>query len=64
MSVINLFELGKRYQAGEPDFYISEFINNAANKMSSNENDVKRKDILASSNPMINVENMEKNRSS
>ena len=26
--VINLFELSKRYQAGEPDFYINQYVNN------------------------------------
>jgi hypothetical protein len=24
--VINLFDLGRRYQAGEPDYYINEYI--------------------------------------
>ncbi len=27
ISVINLFDLGKRYQNGEPDYYINEYIN-------------------------------------
>ena len=27
ISVINLFDLGRRYQQGEPDYYINEYIN-------------------------------------
>jgi hypothetical protein len=35
--VINLFELGKRYQAGEPDYYINKFVNNKMNETSHTE---------------------------
>jgi hypothetical protein len=31
--VINLFDLAKRYEAGEPDFYIKEYVNKTAVRM-------------------------------
>jgi hypothetical protein len=30
LPVINLFEFAKRYEAGEPDYYIKEYVNKAA----------------------------------
>lgn len=30
--MINLYELGKRYEAGEPDYLIKEFVNKGSNK--------------------------------
>ena len=37
MSVINLFDLGRRYEAGEPDNYINQYINNAAERLNHNQ---------------------------
>jgi hypothetical protein len=37
LSVINLFDLGQRYQNGEPDFYINQYVNSTANKLRLNE---------------------------
>lgn len=37
LSVINLFELGKRFEAGEPDYYINEYINTTASKLLNNQ---------------------------
>ncbi len=37
MSVINLFDLGRRYEAGEPDNYINQYINNAAERLKQNQ---------------------------
>ena len=37
--MINLFDLGRRYQAGEPDYYINEYIKKEfrnQNKLSDN----------------------------
>ena len=35
--MINLFDLGQRYQNGEPDFYINQYVNSTANKLKLNE---------------------------
>ena len=36
LPVINLFELAKRYEAGEPDMYIKQYVNNAALRLGQN----------------------------
>ena len=37
--MINLFDLGRRYEAGEPDNYINQYINNAAERLNQNQNE-------------------------
>lgn len=35
--MINLFDLSKRYQAGEPDYYINEYIKREYSNKTSNQ---------------------------
>ena len=52
--IINLFELGKRYQAGEPDYYINKFVNSKMNDANNTEDtseySVQKPNSLASKN--------------
>lgn len=47
--MINLYELGQRYQAGEPDYYIKQYVNNSSAKKSiTTENDDNLENKLSS----------------
>ena len=68
LSVINLFDLGQRYQNGEPDFYINQYVNNAANKLKlstttnpqNNEETAKKSDIQREKSIEIHLDNLDK----
>ena len=51
--------MGQRYQNGEPDFYINQYVNNTANKLKLNE-ESKKVDSQREKSIEIHLDNLDK----
>ena len=62
--MINLYELGKRYEAGEPDYYIKQFVNNNSSIKISNMANTEDADDNRLENEIISFEKLEPDQQS
>ena len=51
--------MGQRYQNGEPDFYINQYISSTANKLKMNE-EAKKADLEREKSIEIHLDNLDK----
>jgi len=63
ISVINLFDLGRRYQAGEPDYYINEYIKKEfiSKEQNKNEEEEEQSDYVSNNKIYLNENNLKSN---